>query len=155
MVNCEERATVASRLKLLQMERRIARSEMYRARALGSSVLIYHRFALFAKALKPRQLGETIANNVLMKRPSTPRTSQRHCTESVFIVTSFRFRANSRAPTRSLDDQAAGPTGRPSNKDQRKCARARRSFIRLINCRELPASTIRMNLLPISSNILN
>lgn len=51
-----------------------------------------------------------------------------------------------------LGDHASG---HPSNKDQRKCARARQSFIRLINCRELLASTIRMNLQPISSNILN
>lgn len=51
-----------------------------------------------------------------------------------------------------LGDQAGG---HPSNKDQRKCARARQTFIQLINYRELLASTIRMNLQPISSNILN
>jgi len=69
-------------------------------------------------------------------------------TPTMSIVTGFRFRARADL----LGDQAAE---HPSNKDQRKCARSRQSFIRLINCRELLVSTIRMNLQPISSNILN
>ena len=51
--------------------------------------------------------------------------------------------------------EARKQASRASNRDQRKCKSRAGSFIRLINRRELLASTIRMNLLPISSNILN